>query len=576
MPSGFLSIPTDNIIYSICYKVINDIVEQFYFNRDFILITYKDFEINLTDARPNFLPIEHSSKINLPTIETKSAIIFNIQEEFNQDEIASTSTTNLNAFPIFRDTRINVYIYPIYVKTDVRIDITFSNISRSKIVSTLNDIRIKLSQYRNILIHDVDYFYFIPEVIEDFIADVFDLRKRLIPPDDLYEYFKTHSTSRMILLSGLTSESEKRLAVYEKQIRVVGNFEFSPVPDKLEKESDINRYKFNVPYSFSIDIPRGIALSYPPTICNRPLPSKYLIHIEEDRLNSKEEEARNINYNLRSLYNLSFFESHRLLENMMEIKLPLNIPFFDFYRPLRGHKGYGILYTFLVEIDENDKRSLFNLRNIEPFYIDDRILNFILNTEINYITKPYRSVFYLGLYQDDIRFDDSILVIDNNLNVKSDRDLDLIPTTRVALSIILDASYITNDMLLRLLSDRYVLEVFLSEFIRAQRYYMTENQNSSLSDDMFRVLLKIIMYLHDIRDFNYLKEVFRILRSDSYIYYKLISIIYTDYYEFLYVDLVNNNVIEHNEDMLKDISIRKNIPIAQANVMTSYIVALKK
>jgi len=572
MPVVSLTLEDTNrsILSSAYFKIIQDIVESIKIPYSTLVVMHRDMESTLTDNKTN---VSGLSQDNLPSTVSKRRIIASITEEYNEDELTTTAIHQLSSYPIFQDLDVNVFVYPIYIKSDINIE--FSYISPSKIEANRirDDIRIRLSQTRNINIHDIDYDILIPEIVEDFITDVYELKNRLVP-QSLEDYFREHSTKRIHLLTDLSNKENSKLAISEKQIRIVGLFDFSSMPEKIEVDN--NNYKVTFNYKLTLDVPRAIVLRYPVMICNKTLPSKYLQFIEDSKIQSKEEYKKDVNY-INNLRELSYFEAHRQLENRVDIKLPMNIPLFDDFNIREGHKGYCIIISFLTDINETDKKTLFNLRDIEPYYFDSTILNFILNGEKNYIINPYMSFLYLGLYQDDVHFDNNILEIDNDLNIKSKVELSLFKPTRVVLSFILDITALDNRAITRLLTNKDILYIFIQEYIYVYNNYKTELSRNIIPDNTFYKTLTYILY-HFIKidDLDALLKIFNLLKIDNYIYNNLISILKNNYPNiFFYIN--NNNLID-----LTNVNINLNIHhtnienYSMRTVMSDYIVALRQ
>lgn len=560
-----------SILSNAYYKIIDDIISSIKIPYGSLVVLHKDTDITKTDNKSNVSNIEQD---NLPSTVSKRRVVVNITEEYNEDELTTTAVHQQYSYPIFQDQDINVFIYPIYIKSDINIE--FSYISSSKMEATRirDDIRIRLSQTRNINIHDIEYDILIPEVVEEFIADVYDLKSRLVP-QPLEDYFREHSTKRLHLITDLANKENTKLAINEKQVRIVGLFDFNPMPDKLEIDNENNNYKITFNYKLSIDVPRAIVLRYPPMICNRPLPSKYLSFIEDNKKLAFREYKADLNYTSYSLAALSHFEAHRQLENRIDINIPMNIPLFDEFNVRQKHKGYGILVSFLTDIDETDKRTLFNLKEIDPYYISPALLDFILANELPYVVNPYMSFMYIGLWQDDKYYDNNILELLPDFTLKSKVDLSLYKPTRVTISIILDLTILDKRAINSLLGNLDVLNIFLNEYIRAYNNFKTENSFDIIPDNTFyKTLIFILSHYVRLDNTEAIAILTNAISKDKYIFNNMYSILYNNY-PILTRYLVNNSFIEIDK-INKAINVNHTSieNYAMRTVMTDYIVAL--
>lgn len=528
-----------SILSSVYYKIVEDIAEVIKIPKDTMTILFKDQEVSLTDSRPNVSVLDQE---NRPTTTTKRKIIVRINENYNEDELTTTSVTKQEFYPIFQDPQIGVVVAPIYIQTDVEIEFIYSTPSKTEAERIRDDIRLRLSQHRDITHHQVDYTLIIPTVVEEFISDVHTLKNRLIP-QPLDQYFMNHSTNRVHAITDMSNESNMRLGVSERQVRIIGLFNFSSMPEKLTINREESTYEFKFDYKFTFSAPKAMSIRYPTMICNRTLPAKYLSFIQENKENSLREYKSNHNYIGNSLANLSYFEAHRQLENRVDINVPINLPLFDEFSIREGHRGFGVAASILTEVDETDNKSLFNLGDLDPYYIPDVILQFIKEGERRYVVEPYASFIYIGLHQDEKYFDAPLLEIDEHLNVKSKTKLQLFRPTRVTLSVNFDFSKLHENLHDRLLNNPEVLKIFIAEYLSAVNTYKNESDRRSTDNTFFYFLIKVIYTYLNKEWYEHLKDIVGVISQDRYYSSTLGNILYNGYPD-LTQQLINAGVIE--------------------------------
>lgn len=528
-----------SILSSVYYKIIEDIANAIKIPKDTLTILFKDQEVSLTDSKPNTSILDQD---NRPTTVTKRKIIVRINENYNEDELTTTSVTKQEFYPIFQDTQIGVVVAPVYIQTDVEIEFIYSTPSKTEAERIRDDVRLRLSQHRDICHHEVDYNIIIPTIVEEFISDVHALKSRVVP-EPLDQYFLNHATNRIHSITDMSNEGNVRLAVNERQVRIIGLFNFNSMPEKLNISKEDSTYEFKFDYKFTFSVPKAMSLRYPVMICNRILPAKYVSFIQENKENSMREYKLNHNYIGTSLANLSHFEAHRQLENRVDVNVPINIPLFDDFSNREGHKGFGIAASILVEIDESDNKSLFNLTDLDPYYIPDVILEYIRNGEKDYIVTPYASFLYLGLHKDEKYFDAPLLTVDNDLNVKSITPLDLFRPTRVTLSIIFDFGKLNEKAQERLLDNPEVLKIFISEYISAVNTYKNEADKRSMDNSFYYFLIKVLYKYLNSELIEELKEIIGTISQDRYISSTIGKILYEGYPDLTQL-LINAEVLE--------------------------------
>lgn len=544
MPTVSLTLEDTNrtILAKSYTKIVQDIIDVIKIPSNSLVIMHRDLELSLTN---NIATDTGLSNSNLPSTSSSRRVQVNISENYNEDELSTTSVNQMSAYPIFEDRDIDVFVYPIYIKSDITIDFTFVSPSKTEATRVRDDLRLRLSQTRNVINHELDYDILVPIVVEDFIYDIHTLKSRLFP-ESLEDYFRSHSTKRMFLMTDMANKENARIAVYEKQVRIIGLFDFNTIPEKIETDNENNNYKVTFSYKLSMDVPRAICLKYPVMICNKVLPSKYVQFIEDNRVQSLAERKKELSY-IGGLQALSHFEAHRQLENRVDINLPINIPMFDEFNIRQGHKGYCNMVSFLTDVNEVDKRTLLNLKDIAPYYIPEELLSFIDLGEKNHIVNPYMSFMYIGVYQDGAHYDNNILTIDNNLNLISTVDLSLVKPIRIVISFILDITMLKPTALIRLLKNEQVTQLFINEYIDAYDNFRTENTTEIGNSSILHMFIYVIQYYLNLDNLDIIKSVLDIIGKNNLLYTNLVNVIYYNYYADIYRVLYENSIIDKNK-----------------------------
>lgn len=482
MPTQFIPLEeTNRTILKSCYNdIIKEVVYRIGIPFETVVTVHNGLEITKTDNRNNAVS---STDPNLPSTVAQRRLTASITDNYNEDSLSSTTVSQRDTVPIFYDPEIDCVVYPVYVKTDITINFEYSTPSKTEALRLRDDIRIKLSDSRNILRHDVEYDVVLPEGVCEFISDIHELKSRLAPIE-LSEYFYAFSTKRVHMLTDMANSDNARVAIRESMTRIIGIMEFSPEPEPIEQDKETNTYRITIPYKLSLDIPRGMCFSYPPMICNRPMPARYLEFVVQRKLKTRHDKFKELTYT-NSLGALSNFEVQWQLERCVDIDLPKNIPMFDEFIVRAGHPGYVTLYTLLTDVDEGDRRTLINLRELGDYSASSEFLDFIQNVERNWIVNPYMSYFYISLYQSGRHTDNNILEIDQNLNVRSKKNLSLFKPVRIAVSICLDTTYLNPIVQERMYNHPDMYLLYLSELVDGMRNYRQEFNAMSVAEGTF-------------------------------------------------------------------------------------------
>lgn len=527
MPTAYFPLQETNrsILSASYYKVIKQLLRQTNIPYGTLIAMHKGMEINRTDNETNLS--SHTAQ-NLPSTAARRKVIVDISEEYNEDALGTTAVSYRDNPPIFVDPQIDLSVYPVYVSTDITFKISYTTPSKSEANQLRDDLRVKLSQMRNIAHHEVEYDILVPAGVQDLIADSHVLKSRL-HPGELGEYFYTFATRQAYMLTDTANKENAHLAVRERQVRIVGQFEFSPMPEAVEESNDTNTYRLTIPYKFTMQIAKGMCVSYNPIVCNRPMPSKYLQWVVDSKTQGREEYSRNLTYT-HSLGALSHFEAHRQLDYRINNKLPLNLPLFDEFPTRQGHPGYVITATFLTSVNEDDRRTLFNLKEIPDFYMDAKFLEFIAAGERVNMVIPYRSLFYFGLYYPDQYFDHDCLEITADLTVRSKVALPLDKPTRVAFSVLADTSFLQKDTQKRWYPAKDMVLLYMREYMSVLQNYGHELGNIKKDHLSFQRLVVVFLQsgIND-KDSAFLSEVLKICAIDNLTIESLVNFLTSSY-----------------------------------------------
>lgn len=368
----------------------------------------------------------------------KSEYNIEVLEEYNEEDITSTFISRRNAEPIILDKALPLEIKPVYVGTILRFKITYSSISKTDITNWYNNVRLQVSQDATKLYHTVDYYYLLPRTISKLIEVIHEHTEAVAGYDRSFQdYIQEISDDRITWMSDITARNID-LAISEKMNRVLGQFEYGPLPDKPEFDAGTTSYSVDINYTVYIDKPTHLHIRYPSMVHNQLLPEKYVL--PKDFMKGKDEYFNRRNHFDHVLLNL---ERHHE-QNSITPNTFIHTPTFDRWIPDDYIPFMGPIYSTMVQILPDDRRTIMNLRDINDIVMDETILDWIQSGERNQYHKLLNSFIYMGLYSHGQLLTDGIIETDQDLNVYATKDLDLRQPYRLMFYIVLDPSALTE------------------------------------------------------------------------------------------------------------------------------------
>jgi len=439
MPVVSMTIP--DVEQAIVRPALIDIIHQI---EDIVHIS-KDTRIMF----PGDIMVNQTTKTSIDDLNDRSAVFTNdrylyveVDHNYNEDQIASTPVHMREHNPVFVDPELLVSVWPIYLSTQYTINFKYVTPSKTEAVRWRDDIYARITQMRDINMHDITYHYQIPKPLWELLT-VIHTHKSRIDDSDWQHYINSHASPRLSLLTDITGKNQA-LAISEKQTRILGQFDFSPVPEKIERD-DSGVWTCSFGYRITFEKPAMIGMRYPIMVCNRILPAKYVTHVS-----SYDDENKHRYRRSRSMDALSFFETSSQIDYMSNIYVPYRIPEFDELKASRYMAGYMPALSVLTELDETDRKTMFSIDDLDPYAFDVDVLEFIRESEYPYIHHGYQSAIHIGLYKNYQFSSDRMLTCDSDLNIVAAKELSLTNPYHVVFSLITDLTYLKESAIERL------------------------------------------------------------------------------------------------------------------------------
>lgn len=367
-----------------------------------------------------------------------------VEEDYDKEALATTAITRQEHIPIFYDQSLRVKVTPIYAKTLVTINFTYRCPSKTEAERWRADMRIRISQMRDINLHDITYHYPVPLEYLLILKMIYDKREsNEAYGQSFQEYVYSMSNQRLKLVSDLVGK-DTRIVVPETQTRIVGMFDFDGLPNKIERDETNGVYTIAFSYKFEYEKPIGCNMKYPVMVHNQLLPPN-LIEFTDDAYDL---DKVNKSFPL-SLYAMNSFESDTVMNGAVNTNYVLRLPEYDDFRLNQFHVGTGSVFIALCEVDQ-DKKTLCNLKELGDIAVDEDILKFIQDSEYPYLSKLYQSILHVDLYRNEFLTEMRTLTVNSQLDISAVNPLDLRNQHRIRFSIVCDLTLLSKAAIDRL------------------------------------------------------------------------------------------------------------------------------
>lgn len=351
------------------------------------------------------------------TFTSSNKMRVDVTEEPDQEHgtMLTMNTWQKDNIAIFHDHSLGVTITPIYARYSATINFEFRTENATIADRFRNDLRIKAAQGRQDNLHEVDYGYTFPPEFIFILRQIYDLRETVAGYGDDFEEYLEQFASRKLTTVVNQAGKEPRLVVGEKQIQVLGWFEFEGVPEKATNSNEGPARTMNFSYRFLYDKVIGCHIEYPLVIHNQMVPD---IMYDEEPPYDPTQRIRAPSY-------------HRFLLDQYTGLFPtrgccldgISIPTHDDWLPDRVPPDTNTMLSAITLGDPEFPQYLFHLDDLGDWVIDEDIMAFIMADRFN-IARYGQSLLHINFYDGGVPLSDGAIYIDDDFAVMAKEPLD--------------------------------------------------------------------------------------------------------------------------------------------------------
>lgn len=432
MPTVLLPVPEthESITRPVAFNAARQLLEVTGLPKDTsILITGADRQAVMKGSKLG----EEETGVN--TFKQTDRFRIDVTETYLEQHALTSAVTRSENVLVFSDEDLGVKIKPAYTHVEVTLNVQYRADDRQSAERWRDDFRARSSMMRDSILHELKYHYPIPKEYLVILGHIHQLREAQAGyGEDLKQWFAQCFTPR---ITGKTTQAgtHSTLAVNEKQVGVLGRFDFDYVPEKAERNDDAPSWIINFSYTFTYEKPTNCIMEYPLLVHNQLISSRF-----RDKEHPYDFEKLNNHWSL-SRY---VFDDVR---GAYEWRAPVagyRIPHWDDWLPRHVPLGTTTMFNVMLMVDKNDLNAVMSFSDIPDEYeIDPDLLEFI-RSEAPWLHLPGESIIHVSLYRDDIPLEPEYLTVDSELNIRSTLALDLRRRYHLRISIVNDLFRLTK------------------------------------------------------------------------------------------------------------------------------------
>ena len=402
------------------------------------------------DADPNNASVNFTNQ--------SEAIYVDMQEAPIEDRVLSTAVTRHEHALIFHDEKLGIRVKPVYTPTEVTLNIRLRFKDKTAAERWVNGIKTAYSAGRVENLHEVSYHYGVPPEILYILVELHKLRENVAPyGEDLETWFRDKMTERAVTLTNLAGNLDHAsLVIAETQINILGWFDFTYVPDKGEKSEDGGTWTCGFDYRFQYDKVTDCIVEYPLMVHNQIVPEKIRADYRPYRL---EDRKAYVSYS-----RFAFNRANEYKPFSMDSLDGVAIPDFDDWMPARVIAKTTSIFRILVSVSETDRRDVLSLQELGDWELTPEVIEF-LKGEAPYLGRFGKSIFHIGMFAGDYPVQEQPVLVDSNLNVRTQYDMDLRVINHMRLSFVYDWTALDKDALDRLREHPEIVKVIIDALL---------------------------------------------------------------------------------------------------------------
>jgi len=414
-------------------------------------------------------------------------VFVEVSEQSVPEDVGSTAVYRPENPPFLSDPDLGVYAAPVYKTMKLDISFKFRSLDRNQAMRWYDDIQLHAAQLCVGGMHETTMSFTIPDEV------LLTLREIHAMSEKKYGYgddWNTFLTKRLYRNAGLITNYDMSQAAWVVSIlqsRLVGYFDFEPLPDKPTREGDADNWIGSFTYSLTYMKPIACMLAYPYVVHQQLISADYRPLVDASYLLDHPVAARTA-----SMSALKPFESNERIR-FEPGSLGVTLPSFDDFYPERSNVLTSTVkvLTVLTVLDDTDHRSLFNLADLGEVQLRPEVLDLMRQTEYPYLGNAFRSIFSLDLYQGRKMMPNCSLRVDANLNVSAAVDLDPRRVYHVRLGLVTNFNFINTKGIQRIQGHAAIplLLAAMNSSMRAVKPFRPDIRDTSIDDTDARSVL---------------------------------------------------------------------------------------
>lgn len=410
-----LQITHDNISRPVAMSIARDVVKLLHLPDDTPVMMANEFD---TLNQPNIPGISQVGQ-DAADFESRQRVRVVAKERPVHQYTLNENIRSNEEPPFFEDRALGVSLRPIYIRTEITLEFKYTAATRQQAIAWRDGFSADRGEERESIQHQVAYKIPLPEWFWDLMGHIHELREKTAGYGQSFpDYIDSITRCNMIPLGAVDHDQGKLiLAIDESQVQVQGWFEFDEVPEETKVDGN-STWEVQFTYKAIYARPRHFYIVYPLMVHQSHIGKRW--YKASPRF-SVEEVRKNGPIGIRALDALDG-NVDSLPPYMDGFRYPLH----DEWIP--GHNNVPPrtipAATWMIKLSPKDPQDIISLRELPYVRLTKEVDDYFVAIHKT-LHKTSGGSCVVTLYQNNVPMADSLITIDEHLNVRSTVPLDL-------------------------------------------------------------------------------------------------------------------------------------------------------
>lgn len=383
--------------------------------------------------------------------EGNNRVFIEYSEETIPEHSLTRYTHQSENKPYFYDDNLKLSLRPLYVRSRLVVSLRLRAVDKPTAVRWKSVMSRKISEGRLDNLHEISYYYLIPYEHLDLLLTAHRLRElKSGYGDTLNDYLLAGFAPNVSKIATRDGE-HSRLAVKEKQIRVLGRFDFETPPQEEKEESGVT-WNTQIDYIVEYDRPISSVARYPISIHSSILPEKWLPVAPEYTLDYEGVYAgQGLAAMQRVQRQMYATEYNPTIEGVA-------FPKYDDWFIKSPWEWTTWIGRFLVVPDDTNPGAVLDIDSLGPYSLAEPVRKFLKKYR-KFAFKPEESPIFIRIYCDNDPMSDTTLTMDSEGVVHYYKELDPRKVYHVCIGFVTNFSMMTPGGQDRVEKDQDLIDV---------------------------------------------------------------------------------------------------------------------